>query len=301
MAGKGVSIEPGMLDALLRDWAECRQAPGANEKAFLERYVTPEEATEIRETTECIHAQHEALRQSGLTPTAFVAKEFATLMQDKAGGTMGIDMLPGIGMDESPEAAARLVMTAALATPVAMEHTPLEGVIPREPDKVTIEFLNEEMGSENERQFTRVVSAATVKHLRDAGVVDAPRAAVVTAVVGSGVATAKVGYRVAIGKMSKADGVEYLAERAAATVSALTRKFAPDLISRGGEALGMFLGSLVGNPVLGGQIGAQVGRLAGERFAKPIGEAVGSVAKAVVQTVATGLKKAAGFITSLFA
>ncbi len=273
------------LQDVLKEWSAYRLTH-KDDTGFLEQYVSPEEAAEIRTATDEIHAKREAVRNSGLTPAEYVAQRLAAARKEKAGDKLGFDVLPGIGAEESPETAARLVTEAVgAAVPVAIERIPIEsGPVSEPAHRVTIELLNEELDSENERQFTRVVSAATIKRLRGKNQ-EAPRPAVVTALVGSGVATTKVAYQIATGKLSNAEGLDHLAERAAATVSTLVERFAPSMLEHGGAKVGALLGSLVKNSALGAQVGRHVGRLAGETFAKPIGEALGYIARVAVNVV----------------
>lgn len=278
-------IDRAHLDHLLEEWELHLGQPVSQDIEVLRRFVNQEDADEIRRATNGIGQEHAALNQSGQLPSEFVANRLTELMDDTARPHIDIEVLPGLGSEESPESAARaLTSLAAAVIPASMLKAGIDTQASSDDAKrAARRLLQDDLGSEAERRFISILSAANLQRLRGSPGGSATRPAVITAVVDAGISTAKVSYHVATKRISEADGLEYLSGRAAAAVAHLLRTYGKELVEQGGTALGAMLGSFLGNAPLGAAVGGRLAGLASDSLLQPIEGALSSVTKMLVE------------------
>lgn len=162
--------------------------------------------------------------------------------------------------------------------------------------------FNSPMDSEVERAVTAVASGAVHEWLNDEGV-EAPVQAVVGA-VGLGVSTAKAAFKVASGELPLTGGLEFIEDRACATLGAMARTACTRAGGELGEQAGAFIASYVGLAPLGATAGRMLGHLAGAQVGKVVEKGIKKVGPPILRGVrkaaVAGMKKAASLFGSLF-
>ena len=159
--------------------------------------------------------------------------------------------------------------------------------------------MDDELGSEGESDFARVVAAGAIHGATSRGETLRPEHVLPAAEMG--VASAKAAYQVAKGDVSAEVAGGYLEEKAAAIVGALCRTYAPQLAEKGGAALGAAIGWFLGNPALGAELGAQAGRFIGTRFRDELAQGAEKITRVVFQKARQFVAKGVSFLMDLFA
>jgi hypothetical protein len=159
-------------------------------------------------------------------------------------------------------------------------------------------WLDRPLGDAADRAFTADVTVAVLPWAARAlgATVDV---GVVATAVDLGMNAAKAAYRVASGQASLAEGLDWVADRAAAAVGSLVERAVDEHAGNAGEWLGAALGQLVGMAPMGRVVGRRLGELVGPAVAKVVRQGVETLTRATVRTVLRGVEAAANTVKRL--